>query len=134
MKLTEEKKTMKIVRLYEGKEPIGCAEIDICNDEIWLNNFAIREDYRGKGYGQKALQMFIERYGVNTLTCKVNNIPAMHIYTKYGFVVVDEVHSFSDGKVFLMKRKIENTNQCINCYTLEVLCQGCTKIKNHKEN
>lgn len=59
MRLTEKEQTYKAVTFFEGDEPIGCADIEVVGDEIWLNNFAIREDYRGKGYCQKALMLAI---------------------------------------------------------------------------
>lgn len=105
MRLTEKEQTYKSVTFFEGDEPIGCADIEIIGDEIWLNHFAIREDYRGKGYGQKALIIAMVEYGVNTLTCAIKNEVAFHIYKKYGFEVVEEGNSFEEGRVYLMKRK-----------------------------
>lgn len=104
MRTTEEEQIYKAVTFYESNEPIGYGEIEIVNDEIWLNHFAIREDYRGKGYGQKVLQFFIEQYGVNTLTCAITNKAARHIYEKYGFKVAEETNDFAGGVVYLMKR------------------------------
>lgn len=104
MKATEQEITYKTVTFYEGDEPIGCGNIEVFNDEIWLNHFAIREDLRGKGYGQKLLQIFIDRYGINTLSCAVKNEIAFHIYKKYGFEVVEEWDAFDEGKAYLMKR------------------------------
>ena len=104
MRLTEKEQTYKAVTFFEGDEPIGGADIEIIGDEIWLNHFAIREDYRGKGYGQKALQLLIEKYGVNTLTCDIENGIAFHIYINYGFEIVEKGYSFDDGEIYLMKR------------------------------
>lgn len=104
MQLVEKEITYKAVTFYEGETPIGCGDIEVCGDEIWLNHLAIREDYRGKGYGQKLLQTFIEKYGVNTLTCAIKNKAAFHIYEKHGFEVVEKGNSFDDGEVYLMKR------------------------------
>ncbi len=104
MRIVEEEITYRAVTLYDGEEPIGCGDIEIFGDEIWLNHFAIREDLRGMGFGQKALQIFIERYGVNTLTCAIKNEIAFHIYKKFGFEVVEEWDTFADGRVYLMKR------------------------------
>lgn len=105
MRTTEKEQAYTVVTFYEKEEPIGCGNVEIVGDEIWLNYFAVREDYRGKGYGQKALQIFIDRYGVNTLSCNIENEIALHIYEKYGFKVVEEIDSFADGKVYLMKRQ-----------------------------
>ena len=104
MRLTEKEITYKAVTFFEGEEPIGCFDIEVVGDEIWFNHFAIREDYRGKGYGQKALILAITEYGVNTLTCAINNEVAFHIYKKYGFEVVEVWDMFDVGKAYLMKR------------------------------
>ena len=105
MKTEKKEQSYKAVTFYEGDEPIGYADIEVIDDEIWLNHLAVREDYRGKGYGQKILLTAIKKYGVNTLTCAVKNAVAFHIYKKYGFDVVEVGNSFDDGEVFLMKRK-----------------------------
>ena len=104
MRITEEDISYKAVTFYENDVPIGCGDIEIHNDEIWLNHFAVREDYRGRGYGQKLLQVLIDKYGVNTLTCDIENEVAFHIYKKFGFEVIEAGNSFDDGEVFLMKR------------------------------
>lgn len=90
--------------MLEDGVPIGYGEIEVIGDEVWLNNFAIREDYRGLGYGQQMLKMLIDKYGVNTLTCAVENERAYHIYKKHGFRVVSEWSSFDHNNCWKMQR------------------------------
>lgn len=106
MKITEQDITYKAVMLFDDNdEPIAYGDIEIVKDEIWLNHFAVAEELRGRGYGQFALRFFIERYGVNTLSCAITNEVAFHIYKKYGFEVVEDGYIFGEGKVYIMKRK-----------------------------
>lgn len=102
--LTEQIQAYRSVKMCEDGEPIGYAEIEEADGEIWVNNFAIREDYRGKGYGKKMLQMLISKYGVNTLSCACDNSVAFRVYIKAGFAIVDVLSSFSDGICYKMQR------------------------------
>lgn len=106
MKFKEQDITYKSVMLFGDNDvPFACGDIEIFEGDIWLNHFAVAEELRGKGYGQLALQFFIEKYGVNTLSCAVTNEVAFHIYKKYGFEVVEDGYMFGEGKVYIMKRK-----------------------------
>lgn len=105
MRITEKETIYKTVHFFEGEQPFGVADIEVVGNEVWFNNFAIAEEFRGKGYGQKALIIAITEYGINTLTCAVKNEVAFHIYKKYGFEVVEEWEMFDVGKAYLMKRR-----------------------------
>jgi ribosomal protein S18 acetylase RimI-like enzyme len=63
---------------------------DYKDGEIFLTDFEILDEYRNKGYGQKALAYLIGKCGVNSLTVDPSARPAMHIYGKFGFRQVGE--------------------------------------------
>lgn len=102
--LTEQIQAYRSVKMYANGEPVGYAEIEEADSEIWLNNFAIREDCRGKGYGSKMLKMLISKYGVNTLSCACDNSVAFRMYARAGFAIVDVLSSFSNGLCYKMQR------------------------------
>jgi ribosomal protein S18 acetylase RimI-like enzyme len=64
-------------------------------DEIYLSNFAIKENERGKGIGTKYLQIKMEEYRkagykIMGLDVEEDNILAQRIYLKSGFKIVEE--------------------------------------------
>lgn len=52
-------------------EVIGSAEIKY--PDMTLNNFYIFPQYRGKGYGQKAIKKFIDDFGITNLWVSSDN-------------------------------------------------------------
>lgn len=78
-----------IVAEYEG-EFAGYADIWTVLDEADLNSIAVRVDFRRKGIGDAIMLAMIEMLstsGVATinLEVRVNNMPAIKLYKKYGF-------------------------------------------------
>jgi ribosomal-protein-alanine N-acetyltransferase len=58
--------------------------------EVRINNIAIREEFRGLGYGEALLRSLLElgqALGCATATLEVrpSNFPAISLYTKLGF-------------------------------------------------
>ncbi|RLI98647.1 MAG: hypothetical protein DRO99_00210 [Candidatus Aenigmatarchaeota archaeon] len=69
---------------------------------MWISEFAIREGYRGKGYGGKALE-FIQKAakdkGIDVLSLFTDvKGDAVKIYGKYGFKMTDYVMMEKDLK------------------------------------
>lgn len=104
MELIIEPLTIETVEFIVDGQHVGGADIETKGEEVWCNDFAITPKFRGKGYAQQAMQMLIERFGVNTLTCAIDKKVALHIYEKLGFEIVDEGMHDYDGKSYLMKR------------------------------
>lgn len=78
-----------IVAEYEG-EFAGYADIWTVLDEADLNSIAVRVDFRRKGIGDAimlAMTEMLSASGVATinLEVRVNNMPAIKLYKKYGF-------------------------------------------------
>jgi ribosomal protein S18 acetylase RimI-like enzyme len=74
----------------DGKDVGEALTRDYKDGEVFLTDFEIFDEYRNKGYGQKALTYLIDKCGVNSLTVDPNNKPAMHIYGKFGFKQIGE--------------------------------------------
>jgi ribosomal protein S18 acetylase RimI-like enzyme len=65
------------------------------NGEIYLSNFAIKENEKGKGIGTKYLQTKMEEYrkagySIMGLDVEEDNVLAKKLYLKFGFKIVDE--------------------------------------------
>ena len=71
-----------------GETVIGSGEIKY--PDMTLNNFNIYPQYRGRGYGQEAIKLFIENFGITNLWVNPDNEIAKHIYEKNGFVIDDK--------------------------------------------
>jgi len=61
------------------------------NNSIFLRNFNVLENYRGKGYGKFLFNYVIEeskKYKVDYLflICKIENTIAKNLYEKFGFI------------------------------------------------
>ncbi len=88
MKITiKEVEQYKEVDILLDGEIIGSAEIKY--PSMTLSNFHIQSHYRGKGYGQEALKVLIDDFGVTNLWVGIENEIAQHIYTKNGFAIDD---------------------------------------------
>ena len=79
----------------EENEVIGYIGMSIVIDEGYIFNVAVRESYRNKGvatallnelvtYGKKTYFSFI------TLEVRENNLPAISLYSKFGFIKAGE--------------------------------------------
>jgi ribosomal protein S18 acetylase RimI-like enzyme len=71
-------------------EPGGYGQILISDDEYYLVNFGVINEYRSKGYGLYFLSKIIENCslsGINHLNLCVDNdnTPAINLYKKLGF-------------------------------------------------
>lgn len=75
------KETYTEIDIMKGSEKIGTAEIS--GNE--LCRFNLYEPYQDMGYGQKALEQFIEKYHITKLCVASDNDRAIHVYEKAGF-------------------------------------------------
>lgn len=71
---------------------LGYAGLHAVMDEGYIDNIAVREDYRGNGIADDLMDVFI-RYGREhlaflTLEVRPSNEPAIQLYYKHGFAQV----------------------------------------------
>lgn len=77
--------------LYSGNQVLGYLIGNKINDnESVIISFAILEEYRGKGWGKKIIQEYInfmktKKVNKIVLRVKVNNPGAIHLYESVGF-------------------------------------------------
>jgi len=79
----------RVVRASHGAV-VGYASAWMVDGEVRINNIAIREEFRGLGYGEALLRSLLElgqALGCATATLEVrpSNFPAISLYTKLGF-------------------------------------------------
>jgi ribosomal-protein-alanine N-acetyltransferase len=83
----------------------------IC-DVIELNNFAIHENFRGKGFGKAFLMFLIECGNILDvkrifLEVKKNNFKALSLYKKFKFYVTGiRKRYYSDGNDAILMERI----------------------------
>lgn len=71
---------------------LGYAGLHVVADEGYIDNIAVREDYRGNGIADDLLDVFV-RFGraklaFLTLEVRVSNKTAIELYMKHGFAQV----------------------------------------------
>ncbi|BDF67765.1 ribosomal protein S18-alanine N-acetyltransferase [Pseudoflavonifractor phocaeensis] len=71
---------------------LGYAGLHVVVDEGYVDNIAVREDYRGQGIADDLLDVFV-RFGRSklaflTLEVRESNTPAIQLYMKHGFAQV----------------------------------------------
>lgn len=75
------------VALNEDKV-VGFGGAFSVNDEVYITNIAVKEEYRKKGLGQALLNEIINHFkGLSfiSLEVRVSNFPAIKLYEKAGF-------------------------------------------------
>ncbi|MCF0124938.1 MAG: GNAT family N-acetyltransferase [Clostridia bacterium] len=55
------------------------------NNEVFLSDFVLEEQFQNKGYGTEILKKLISDYSLNSLSVDTDNLRAIHIYEKVGF-------------------------------------------------
>ena len=85
----ENKNTTYIVA-KENDEVVGFAGLSTCLDEATLNNIVVKKSHRNRGIGGELLEALIElcselRMRNFTLEVDTENVPAIHLYEKFGF-------------------------------------------------
>lgn len=79
--------------LREGRRVLGYASLWCLDDELRINNLAVREDARGRGLGRKLLDAILREareLGCTRATLEVrpSNVAALALYRSAGFVEV----------------------------------------------
>lgn len=77
----------------DGDDVIGYAGLATTPDEAWVNNIAVRRDHQRQGVGRALLESLLAQAraaGVRDvlLEVAVDNEPAQHLYSEYGFATV----------------------------------------------
>ena len=71
---------------------LGYAGLHVAVDEGYIDNIAVREEYRRQGVGEALLGAFIrfgrEKLAFLTLEVRPSNAPAIQFYMKHGFAQV----------------------------------------------
>ncbi|MDE6108054.1 MAG: ribosomal protein S18-alanine N-acetyltransferase, partial [Oscillospiraceae bacterium] len=71
---------------------LGYAGLHAVMDEGYLDNIAVREDYRGNGIADDLMDVFVrfgrEHLSFLTLEVRPSNEPAIQLYYKHGFAQV----------------------------------------------
>ncbi len=90
----------------------GYLDFSVIYDRIEINDFLVKEEYRNQQIGSNLLEYLID-YAIKykminiTLEVKKDNIPAISLYHKYGFVDVairEKYYNGIDG--ILMEKKL----------------------------
>ncbi len=82
-----------------GGKIIACAGIKIFFDEAEGMTIAVAPEYQGRGIGKKLLLEVIKiakMRGANSMIfeVRVSNVPALHIYQKFGFKIVGRMKRY----------------------------------------
>ena len=93
------------VLLMYNNEPIGYGHLDKEEDDIWFG-IAIVQDFLGSGNGTIIINYLINKandFKVPEIKLSVdaNNLPAINLYTKHGFV-----KNYEQNGVLFFSRKI----------------------------
>ncbi len=71
---------------------LGYAGLHVVIDEGYIDNVAVREDYRGNGIADDLVDVFVrfgrEHLAFLTLEVRPSNEPAIQLYMKHGFAQV----------------------------------------------
>ena len=99
---------------------LGYAGLHAIMDEGYIDNVAVREDYRGQGIADDLLGAFIRFGQANlaflTLEVRPSNAPAIQLYYKHGFVQVGRrkdyyQHPREDAIIMTLEFERENENR-----------------------
>lgn len=107
-RLNEDESKDTTLILKDGETEVGTAMLrDYLDGEIFLTNFEVYPEFRGKGLGTKLFNELVNEHGVNSLTVAIDNDKAKHIYDKAGFKVVGEPYydENAEAEVYYMKRE-----------------------------
>ncbi len=101
-----------------GDEVISYAGYHTVVDEAHITNVAVKNTYRGKGFGKLTLSRLIydaQIVGLKrmTLEVRVDNIPAIKLYESYGFVSYGVRKKYYDGKydALIMWKELQEENK-----------------------
>lgn len=94
---------------------LGYAGLTVVLDEGYINNIAVREEYRKQGVASALLDVFLRFAGANalaflTLEVRASNVPAIALYQKHGFEQVGRRKNYYEDPredAILMTRTFE---------------------------
>ena len=98
--------------LKYDNEIAGFSNFWMLFEVVELNNIAVKDKFRGRGFGSYLLQFIIEASRVFNakkifLEVKENNFPAIMLYEKKGFVNIGiRKKYYSDGKDAILMEKV----------------------------
>ena len=77
---------------FENENVLGFINARIINDEVYINNIAVKKEFRRKGVGKGLLSSLEKKAGkVNasfiTLEVRESNLPAISLYSSLGYEV-----------------------------------------------
>ncbi len=80
---------------------LGYAGLHAVMDEGYIDNVAVREDYRGGGIADDLVDVFVrfgqEHLAFLTLEVRPSNEPAIQLYMKHGFVQVGRRNNYYEN-------------------------------------
>ena len=91
-----------IVAVGDNGQVLGYAGISVIAGEGYIDNVAVREEYRRQGIAQALLDVFL-RFGKAhqlaflTLEVRASNAPAKQLYLKHGFEQVGRRKDYYDA-------------------------------------
>ena len=85
--------------LEEEEQAVGIVKLIDKGNEIEIASLYILKDYRGRGFGHKAIEYICSEYKGRRIVLWVldNNIKACIFYEKCGFVLTDKVRFIDRG-------------------------------------
>ncbi len=98
----ENPRTVYIVGELDG-EIIASAGVEIFADEAEMTTFAVEPEFQGRGFGKKILTEIIriaKDLGATSMIFEVrcSNVPALHIYQKFGFHKIGRIKNYYDSE------------------------------------
>jgi ribosomal protein S18 acetylase RimI-like enzyme len=68
------------------------------NDKGFIYNVNVEKKFRRQGFGWILIDDAVKKFGGEDLTVDADNTPAVNLYLKYGFKIVDRGYWHNDGK------------------------------------
>jgi ribosomal protein S18 acetylase RimI-like enzyme len=96
---------------FVNNELVGKIKVTHSEDENFygLSRFYVEKEFRNKGIGTKLLEFVINKYGNHDLVLNVaqNNIKALTLYKKHGFVITYIENNPKHGDKFYVMTRVE---------------------------
>lgn len=94
--------TSYICALGENGVVMGYAGITVVAGESYINNVAVRQEYRRQGIASQLLEVFLRfarahQLAFITLEVRASNTPAKQLYMKHGFAQVGRRKDYYDN-------------------------------------
>ena len=96
------KKTETFIEHIIMVDSIQVRTVELCPERMEISRLNIFEPYQNKGYGTEVVKNFVKQ-GYKSLWVRADNIKALHVYEKCGFVKKEatmfEMKVIEDGNV-----------------------------------